>query len=380
MSSMSKRYIAVSAAVMGAGFIACSGDPGSPSVEMPNGNPAESTNPHGGRPPEPNSARTSGTTTSSLPGIYSIVDLGTLGGQLSQAVSINAAGVVAGVSAMADDARHAFVYERGAMTELGTLGGTISVGYAVNASGVVTGYSTLRSGSYRAFLYRNGHMTNLGSLGGADYSSAAAVNAAGDVVGESAIPDSDRHEAFVYRGGTMIDLGTLGGEYSDGRGINDAGDIVGYSSLPDGSFHAFLVSAGRMSDLGTLGGSYSKAYAINEARQIVGQGYLAGDAQAHAFLRENGNMIDIDTLGSVHSQALAINASGVIVGDFESPGADVVEMRAFVFADEQMKDLNQLIPAGSGWQLDTASGVNDGGQIVGSGMFQGQEHAFLLNP
>jgi hypothetical protein len=44
-----------------------------------------------------------------------------------------------------------------------------------------------------------------------------------------------------------------------------------------------------------------------------------------------------------------------------------------------MNDLNQLIRAGSGWQRITASAINDGGQIVGAGMFQGQQHAFLLN-
>jgi probable HAF family extracellular repeat protein len=381
MSNMSKRYIAVPALFIGVGLAACGGDPGSSLAEMPTGNPAQSTNPNDnvGRPAEPSSGN-AGTTVTPVAASYSVVDLGTLGGQLSQAVSINSAGVVAGVSAMADDARHAFIYEGGSMTELGTLGGSISVGYSINANGAVTGYSTLPTGSYRAFLYANGQMTNLGAIGGADYSSAAAVNARGDVVGESAIPNSDRHEAFVYSDGAMVDLGTLGGEYSAGHGINDADQIVGYSSLSDGSFHGFLVSGGRMTDLGTLGGTYSKAYAINAAGQIVGQGYLPGDAKAHAFLYQNGTMTDLDTLGSVHSEALSISASGVVVGDYETPGDDVVGLKAFVFVDGQMKDLNELILPGSGWHLNVASGINDRGQIVGSGELQGQQHAFLLNP
>ncbi len=45
-----------------------------------------------------------------------------------------------------------------------------------------------------------------------------------------------------------------------------------------------------------------------------------------------------------------------------------------------MKDLNKLIPPGSGWVLVEADGVNDSGQIVGMGMHNGQEHAFLLTP
>jgi hypothetical protein len=41
--------------------------------------------------------------------------------------------------------------------------------------------------------------------------------------------------------------------------------------------------------------------------------------------------------------------------------------------------LNSLIGAGSGWTLDAAFAVNDGGQIVGTGQLNGIEHAFLLD-
>jgi len=33
-----------------------------------------------------------------------------------------------------------------------------------------------------------------------------------------------------------------------------------------------------------------------------------------------------------------------------------------------MNDLNDLIPAGSGWELVTAFGINDAGQIAGTGV------------
>jgi probable HAF family extracellular repeat protein len=45
-----------------------------------------------------------------------------------------------------------------------------------------------------------------------------------------------------------------------------------------------------------------------------------------------------------------------------------------------MLDLNNLIPSGSGWVLQVANGVNDGGQIVGNGTIGGQTHGFLLTP
>jgi probable HAF family extracellular repeat protein len=46
-----------------------------------------------------------------------------------------------------------------------------------------------------------------------------------------------------------------------------------------------------------------------------------------------------------------------------------------------MRDLNNLIGAGSEWTLQYASAVNDNGQIVGYGINPlGQIHAFLLTP
>ena len=45
-----------------------------------------------------------------------------------------------------------------------------------------------------------------------------------------------------------------------------------------------------------------------------------------------------------------------------------------------MYDLNNLIPSGSGWELQYASGINDAGRIVGWGTHNGGTHAFLLTP
>lgn len=45
-----------------------------------------------------------------------------------------------------------------------------------------------------------------------------------------------------------------------------------------------------------------------------------------------------------------------------------------------MRNLNRLIPANSGWQLTVARAINDAGQIVGDGILNGQQRAFLLTP
>jgi probable HAF family extracellular repeat protein len=83
-------------------------------------------------------------------------------------------------------------------------------------------------------------------------------------------------------------------------------------------------------------------------------------------------MLDLGTLSGGFSAALDINNRGQIVGDSNN--------RAFLYQDGSMYDLNSLIDPSSGWVLESASAINDSGQIVGYGINSlGQEHAFLLS-
>jgi hypothetical protein len=45
-----------------------------------------------------------------------------------------------------------------------------------------------------------------------------------------------------------------------------------------------------------------------------------------------------------------------------------------------MRDLNALIPRSLGWELHQAVGINDAGQIVGTGVVRGRRRAFRLTP
>lgn len=304
-----------------------------------------------------------------------LTDLGTLGGANSFGYGINDAGQVVGQADLSLLGQsHAFLYN-GSMKDLGTLGGTSSSAAAINNSGQIVGESSLSGGTGPvAFLYANNAMTSLGTLGGT-YSSAFALNDSGTIVGESYVANGDTH-GFLWANGTMMDLGTLGGNYSSAFAINPTGVTVGESAVANGDVHAFVYSAGVMNDLGTLGGTYSSAFAVNTNGQVVGNGTLAGEQLSHGFFYDSGTRTDLGTLGGGNSSIWALNNLGQVVGD-----ADLADgsTHAFLWATNQMLDLNTLLPANSGWELVSAQFINDAGRIVGYGTYGGKTQWFVMD-
>lgn len=303
---------------------------------------------------------------------YTITDLGTLSGA-SEAWAISDNGQVAG-RYLAGSYYQAFLWKDGVMQGLGALGSTDSQATGVNDNGQVSGYSTAASGYPHAFRWQNGSMQDLGTLGGV-LSMAWGINNSGQVTGV-AINNTYQQRAFLWNGG-MVDLGTVsGGDYSYATAINDAGQVAGWARLgayPDYSSHAFLWN-GSMQDLGTLGWTDSLAHGINDNGAVVG--HLANGINSsdwHAFLSQGGGMQD---LGGTQSTANDINNAGLVVGAVGQQAAQ----RAVLWENGQMKDLNTLIPANSGWVLQEARAINNKGQIVGKGTFNGQTRAFMLKP
>jgi probable HAF family extracellular repeat protein len=140
-----------------------------------------------------------------------------------------------------------------------------------------------------------------------------------------------------------------------------------------------------MKNLGKLPGYDSSfAFAINDLGQVAGESYCSNcSLSEHATLwsKAKGSMLDLGVLpGETSSLAFGINNVGQVVG---STFYRTNVAHAFIWSPSTgMLDLSHLIPAHSGWVLQGALAINDQGQIVGWGMFNGQKQAeaFLLTP
>ena len=297
---------------------------------------------------------------------YSVSDLGTLSGSSAIGFKINNSGTTIGWAESINGYSQAFQSINGeALQTLPQLFASDSYAMGINGSGVIAGTAYVDGQSHGVIW--NGSLTT--DLGVGIY--ATGINDPGAVIG------SNGH-AFVLANGVYRDLGVLpGGDWSSAYGINDSGTVVGYGSVASGNFRGFVWTPQTgMAELGTFGGLDSYATGINNSGEVIGYASLASGYE-HAFSALGAVMTDLGTLGG-SSFAYGINDSGEIVGYSWPVNGD--DPHAFVYLNGAMIDLNALIPGNSGWQLLEAYGINDAGQIVGEGLWNGQSHAFLLDP
>jgi probable HAF family extracellular repeat protein len=308
---------------------------------------------------------------------YNVIDLGAISGNSpGEAFSVNEAGQVTGWSGDS-----CFFYANGTMTSIGTLGGYNCAAWSINSSGHITGDSDTAGGGYpRAFIYSNGTMTSLGTFPDGVSSYGNAINDKDEVAGWAYTAEHAEH-AFLYRDGKMNDLGTLDGyRQSYGKGINNLGHVVGTSYAEDGRQSAFLYDGQQMINLNDridpgLHWTFYYASAVNDNGQIAG--VAAIDGKDHAIIYDNGIATDLGLLpGGQFADPWGMNLAGEVVGYCQTTSG----VHGFLYSNGSMTDINSLIDPASGWNLFVARDINDAGWIVGSGIRDGIQRAFMMVP
>jgi probable HAF family extracellular repeat protein len=252
--------------------------------------------------------------------------------------------------------------------------GASEVPSKLNNLGDVAGSAAVSvGGETRATIWNHGTLRakHLGALPGGEYSSAFAINDAGQVAGASNIGNAI--VPFIWKpvvGLKRIPL-LLGDKCGQAFGINKKGHAAGYSSGPNGAKAFLWMPRTGIRNLGSLpGGSYSRARGVNDSDEVVGTSASPAGDRAVLWTKA-GNIRDLGTLpGDTSSEAIAINNFGEVVGCSKGPGG----LRAFLWTQVNgMQDLGVLPGANVSRALD----INDLGYVVGSSSNSSSDHAFI---
>ena len=296
---------------------------------------------------------------------------------------------------------------------------------------------------WTAATWTNRVATSFGRLPNGTYSVAVAFNSRGVAVGNGDVGNSRPH-ATLYRNGTVVDIapsaanayamfinenGVIVGNYLKGFGTCNSWVATIWTEDPSkpGTF--------RTTDLQPFPGGDGKvrcefAYAANQSLQVVGmvQNSLFGGRGAFWNNDAKHTLSLLQTLpGDGNSMAWAVNDLGQAVGDsgwravlwnndathtpvqlpFLPNGDNYATARLInnlghvlgysgilgptpgtgtshvvIWRDGGVFDLQSLLDpiSGAGWTISSFSAINNLGQVVGSGWYNGQLRNFVMTP
>ena len=331
---------------------------------------------------------------------YEVIDLGTLGGQHSDAYGINNNGQIVGSARNANNQNRAFLYEDGSMQDLGTLmpdNSGRSAAYGINNSGDITGFAAadapVYSGTAVGFIYSGGTMSALGALPTTwsdDYISLGrAINDSGVIAVNSY---NSNFDSSIF--GVRAANGTLSldpnPKYTGGPiDINSAGIAAGNrSDFGDDNEH-ILFSAGTFSLIASdyvdpYGPSQSlyNIYDIDDNNQLAGRLYqrscgsnFCDPAVSYGMI---GSATNLPITGNNHQKVPGSRAIHMLnaAGDMAGKYAYRWIVRPAAGPSYFIEDLLDT----PGWQLNTLTlrAMNDRGDLVGTAQTDGGLYRAVL--
>lgn len=358
---------------------------------------------------------------------YRVTDLGNIGENESWANGLNERGQVFGEYGgtypnSSSDSRGFYWSKETGMIDLGTLGGDMTWPIDINEHGQITGVSDDSDAKERGFFWSmESGIKNIGTLGGDScypwyVTFAESINDSGKIVGR-AIDESCVFHAIAWsEADGLVEIDPIG---SYAKNINNEGWIVGKSIggsiwIPENGTYNMIrleypyISCDRINNMGQAlcgpsiwslenglidiegpSGEPIWGYYLNDLGQVTGHLTIEnsdGLLEKSIFIwsKEKG-FKDLGNLGGEGIWIAYMNNRGEIVGEGLSPNG---KLHGF-FANEThgVQDLNNLIGPNTGWEISSALGINEKGQIAGQvkidvdddGFFD-EAHACLLTP
>jgi probable HAF family extracellular repeat protein len=275
------------------------------------------------------------------------------------------------------------------VTDLGLpAGGINSSAGDINNAGQIVGSYQDTSFNFHALYWAGSSVqsTALPTAGGATSSQAGGINDSGAIIGSYTTVASTFACTWSGKSSTPTALAKpSGASIYYGSGINNSGLVTGFYRDASSNYQACYwpgVAFGAVALGNPSGAVQSYAGGVNAKNQIVGS--YQGSTSAYQACFWSGPSVTPTTLptpaGTLSSQASGINSQGQIVGAFSTTAVNLNGAHACIWNGSTVTDLNTLIDPASGWLLKAANGINDAGQIIGTGTINGFDHAVLLTP
>lgn len=310
---------------------------------------------------------------------YELIDLGAN----VEPRAINNLGVVVGSSNTDQYPSSAFRWSSAQGMEL--IAGTSA--NAVNDNGqiagsTITGAFVLDGNNYRDW-------SDYGAFGINQAGSAAGYNVGSNPYQPRSLPYNpaifDGNQWTVFDIANIYPRGTRDGVYADRfilNSINDSGYSVGYKYRYGLAGTSAILIAPDIKIQDSTDVTYlsvpagGKAADINNSNMIVG---TTGNTQAYILDYNSSSLTTLPLLdGGLRSNAYDINEYNQAVGSSETLDGSTLVNHAVLWdqANGVIADLNTWAPVD--WILESATAVNDNGDIVGTGYRNGVPHGFLL--
>jgi probable HAF family extracellular repeat protein len=130
-------------------------------------------------------------------------------------------------------ANHGYLYSNGSFTQLDFPGSQLTEAFSINDAGVIIGDYQINSTSPHAFIYQNGVYTNI-DYPGTNNGFVSAINNSGLVAGIFVDPFGRTH-GYTYQNGQFTQIDDPTGLATQVTAVNDKGYLVGYVNMTIGT-------------------------------------------------------------------------------------------------------------------------------------------------
>jgi len=323
---------------------------------------------------------------------YQIHDIGVVdaGDDASQGFGVSHGGIAVGRS-LRTNGSQAFTWTlMGGIVGLPNLAGrSYAVSNSANDSGIVVGTAatTVFGSSRLPIIWQNGAVSQLPLPTGETLGDANSVNASMVAVGS--VNGGSLQRGAIYSGGsgTVITQTTATGcFFVTAFGVNNSGRVVGQGIDPNNAARnvgiVYDIGQNMAFEVGALPGlNGALAFGVSNTGYVVGSSMLNQGSGLPFIWSDQGGMVAIPlATGTSQGSARGVNSAGWVVGN-DSSAFSI----PFLYDGTNTYRIADLIPPNSGWDLSmntssSADGISDDGVIVGTGVHNGETHAYAMVP